>query len=218
MAGNYPGRGSGWAVEPGPDLHQLHRTVRRQSRLLATLVKLAFAIILGWGVYRAARILCARSLLGGQSPEAQCPLPGSPCTSSTRRASVIGMAWVVQAWASGIRYARGRSGPIPVFVFLYLAAISVGYVHAALMAGVTVGALMVGEYVRSPQWRTNSEARTGRRLAAKSLRRDHLLPGLLSSAVTWRTGEEKRTFNDNSPDGTVVGNIDGEYSVVRLGE
>lgn len=26
------GRGSGWAVEPGPDLHQLHRTVRRQSR------------------------------------------------------------------------------------------------------------------------------------------------------------------------------------------
>jgi hypothetical protein len=54
-----------------------------------------------------------------------------------------GTAWMVQAWASAIRYARGKSGPIPTFVFLYLA-MSVQYVFPAVESGLMIGAVAIG--------------------------------------------------------------------------
>ncbi|MGE2772217.1 hypothetical protein ACQGAO_28580 [Rhodococcus sp. 1.20] len=195
MAGNYPVEGQGGLWNPVQIFINYIAPSVDDLALLATLVKLAFAIILGWGVYRVCLEYGARpywaAVAGSAVPFAGFTLYFEYPSWVT---SVIGMAWVVQAWASGIRYARGRSGPIPVFVFLYLA-ISVGYVHAALMAGVTVGALMVGEYIRSPQWRTTVKlGLVG--IAAAACGAITFLPGLLSSAVTWRTGEEG-TFNDN---------------------
>ncbi|MFE5644400.1 hypothetical protein [Rhodococcus sp. NPDC056516] len=195
MAGNYPVEGQGGLWNPVQIFINYIAPSVDNLALLATLVKLAFAIILGWGVYRVCLEYGARpywaAVAGSAVPFAGFTLYFEYPSWVT---SVIGMAWVVQAWASGIRYARGRSGPIPVFVFLYLA-ISVGYVHAALMAGVTVGALMLGEYIRSPQWRTTVKlGLVG--IAAAACGAITFLPGLLSSAVTWRTGEEG-TFNDN---------------------
>ncbi|MER5836988.1 hypothetical protein ABT116_40910 [Streptomyces sp. NPDC002130] len=195
MAGNYPVEGQGGLWNPVQIFINYIAPSVDNLALLATLVKLAFAIILGWGVYRVCLEYGARpywaAVAGSAVPFAGFTLYFEYPSWVT---SVIGMAWVVQAWASGIRYARGRSGPVPVFVFLYLA-ISVGYVHAALMAGVTVGAVMVGEYIRSPQWRTTVKLGIVG-ISAAACGAITFLPGLLSSAVTWRTGEEG-TFNDN---------------------
>ncbi|MFC4606077.1 hypothetical protein [Rhodococcus kronopolitis] len=195
MAGNYPVEGQGGLWNPVQIFINYIAPSVDNMALLATLVKLAFAILLGWGVYRVALEYGARppwaALAGAAVPFAGFTMYFEYPSWVT---SLIGMAWVVQAWASGIRYARGRSGPIPVFVFLYLA-ISVGYVHAALMAGVTVGALMIGEYVYRPQWRTTVKlAAVG--VSAAACGAITFLPGLLTSSVTWRTGEEG-ALNDN---------------------
>ncbi|MGC0366967.1 hypothetical protein ABH922_004951 [Rhodococcus sp. 27YEA15] len=195
MAGNYPVEGQGGLWNPVQIAVNYIAPSVDNLALLATLVKLAFGIILGWGVYRVCLEYGARPYWAAVAASA-IPVAGFTLYFEYPSwvTSLIGMAWVVQAWASGVRYARGRSGPIPVFVFLYLA-ISVGYVHAALMAGVTVGALMIGEYIRTPQWRTTLKlAAVG--VAAAACGAITFLPGLLSSAVTWRTGAEG-TYNDN---------------------
>ncbi|NLE80659.1 MAG: YfhO family protein [Rhodococcus sp.] len=195
MAGNYPVEGQGGLFNPVQmGINYIAPSVDDMA-MLAMLVKLGFSIVLAWGVYRVALEYGARP---GWAAVAAASAPFTGFTlyfeQTSWVTSLIGMAWVVQAWASGIRYARGRSGPLPTFVFLYLA-ISVGYAHAALLAGVTLGSLMIGEYVFRGRWRDVARlAAVG--IAAASAGAITFLPAILSSDVTWRTGEAG-TLNDN---------------------
>ncbi|WP_194150327.1 hypothetical protein [Prescottella subtropica] len=195
MAGNYPVEGQGGLWNPVQMLINYLAPSVDDLTLLATGVKLAFSIILGWGVYRVAMAYGARpswaAVAGAAAPFAGFTLYFEHPSWVT---SLIGMAWVVQAWASGVRYARGLSGPLPVFIFLYLA-ISVGYVHSFLMSGVLIGCLMIGEYLHQRRGRPSlSLAAVG--VAAAACGAVTYLPGLLTSSVTWRSGEEG-TLNDN---------------------
>lgn len=195
MAGNYPVEGQGGLWNPVQMAINYAAPSVDNLVLLATVVKLGFSIVLGWGVYRVAMEYGARpawaAVAGAAAPFGGFTLYFEDPSWVT---SLIGMAWVVQAWASGIRYARGRSGPLPLFAFLYLA-ISVGYAHSALMAGVLIGCLMIGEFLYQQRWRP-SLLLGGVGIAAAACGAVTFLPGMLSSSVTWRTGEEG-TLNDN---------------------
>ncbi|MFG1785539.1 hypothetical protein ACGFIU_24160 [Rhodococcus oryzae] len=195
MAGNYPVEGQGGLWNPVQMAINYAAPSVDNLALLATVVKLGFSIVLGWGVYRVAMEYGARpawaAVAGAAAPFGGFTLYFEDPSWVT---SLIGMAWVVQAWASGVRYARGRSGPLPLFAFLYLA-ISVGYAHSALMAGVLIGCLMIGEYLHQRRWRP-SLLLGGVGVAAAACGAITFLPGMLSSSVTWRTGEEG-ALNDN---------------------
>ncbi|MGW6376594.1 hypothetical protein ACWFRB_11105 [Rhodococcus sp. NPDC055112] len=195
MAGNYPVEGQGGLWNPVQMAINYAAPSVDNLALLATAVKLGFSIILGWGVYRVAMEYGARpawaAVAGAAAPFGGFTLYFEDPSWVT---SLIGMAWVVQAWASGVRYARGRSGPLPLFAFLYLA-ISVGYAHSALMAGVLIGCLMIGEYLYQRRWQP-SLLLGGVGVAAAACGAITFLPGMLSSSVTWRTGEEG-ALNDN---------------------
>lgn len=195
MAGNYPVEGQGGLWNPVQMFINYIAPSVDDMSLLATFVKLGFSIVLAWGVYRVALEYGA---LPGWAAVAGASAPFTGFTlyfeQTSWVTSLIGTAWVVQAWASGVRYARGRSGPVPTFVFLYLA-ISVGYAHAALLAAVTIGSLMIGEYVFRKQWRDVVRLATVG-IAAASAAAITFLPAVLSADVTWRTGEAG-TLNDN---------------------
>lgn len=195
MAGNYPVEGQGGLWNPVQIFINYIAPSVDNLALFATLVKLVFAVILGWGVYRVALEYGAKpywaAVAGSAAPFAGFTLYFEFSSWVT---SLFGMAWVLQAWASGIRYARNRSNPLPMFIFLYLA-ISVGYVHNALMAGVVVGCLMIGEYAYQKDWHVPVKlAATG--IAAAACGAITFLPGVLTSSVTWRSGAEG-TINDN---------------------
>ncbi|WP_249353462.1 hypothetical protein [Rhodococcus sp. Q] len=195
MAGNYPVEGQGGLWNPVQMAINYAAPSVDNLALLATAVKLGFSIVLGWGVYRVAMEYGASpawaAVAGAAAPFGGFTLYFEDPSWVT---SLIGMAWVVQAWASGVRYARGRSGPLPLFAFLYLA-ISVGYAHSALMAGVLIGCLMIGEYLYQRRLRP-SLLLGGVGVAAAACGAVTFLPGMLSSSVTWRTGEEG-ALNDN---------------------
>jgi hypothetical protein len=195
MAGNYPVEGQGGLWNPVQMAINFIAPSVDNLALLAAAVKIGFAVVLALGVYRVAMVYGARpswaAVAATSAPFAGFTLFFEQPSWVT---SLIGMAWVIQAWASGVRYVRGQSGPIPVFVFLYLA-ISVGYVHAALMAGVVAGAVMIGEYIFTKAlWPSLRLAAVS--VAAAACGAVTFLPGVLSSAVTWRTGQEG-TLNDN---------------------
>ena len=195
MAGNYPVEGQGGLWNPVQMLINYLAPSFDDLALLAAVVKCVFSIILGWGLFRVAIEYGARAewaaVAGACAPFAGFTLFFEQTSWIT---SLIGMAWVMQAWASGVRYARGRSGPVPVFAFLYLA-ISVGYVHATIMAGVVVGALVIGERMYQRSWiRPLRLAAAG--VAAASCGAITFLPGVLTSDVTWRTGDGG-VVNDN---------------------
>ncbi|MCJ0904393.1 hypothetical protein [Rhodococcus sp. ARC_M6] len=195
MAGNYPVEGQGGLWNPVQIFINYISPSIDDMALFATLVKLVFAVILGWGVYRVALEYGARpywaAVAGSAAPFAGFTLYFEFPSWVT---SLFGMAWVIQAWASGIRYARNRSNPLPMFIFLYLA-ISVGYVHNALMAGVVVACLMIGEYAYQRDWHVPVKlAAAG--IAAAAAGAITFLPGVLTSSVTWRSGEAG-TINDN---------------------
>lgn len=195
MAGNYPVEGQGGLWNPVQMLINLVAPSVDDLALLAAVVKIAFAVVLAVGVYRVALEY------GARPPWAAVAATAAPFAGFTLFfeqpswvTSLIGMAWVINAWAGAVRYVRGTSGPVPVFAFLYLA-ISVGYVHAALMAGVTAGAVMIGEYLRArelaPVLRLAAVSTTAALCGAITF-----LPGVLTSGVTWRSGAEG-TLNDN---------------------
>ncbi|QNG20941.1 hypothetical protein G4H71_08955 [Rhodococcus triatomae] len=195
MSGNYPVEGQGGLFNPVQMAINYVAPSVDNLVVLVTVVKLLFSILLGWGVYRVALEYGARpawaAVAGASAPFVGFTLYFEQTSWVT---SMIGTAYVMQAWASGVRYARGRSGPLPVFAFLYLA-ITVGYVHAALLAGVVVAVLMIGEYLYQRQWKPSMLlALVG--IAAASAAAITFLPGVLSSSVTWRTGEEG-VYNDN---------------------
>nr|WP_314140975.1 hypothetical protein [uncultured Rhodococcus sp.] len=195
MAGNYPVEGQGGIFNPVQMLINYASPSVDNLNLLAISVKLGFSLVLAIGVYRVAVAYGSRyawaAVAGASAPFVGFTLFFEQPAWIT---SLMGAAWVMHAWASGVRYARGSSGPIPVFVFLYLA-ISIGYVHAALMAGVIVACIAVGEYIEKRHWGSVFRV-LAVGSAAGACGAITFLPGLLTASVTYRSGSEGVT-NDN---------------------
>jgi hypothetical protein len=153
--------------------------------LLAAGVKGCFAIILALGVYRVALAYGARpawaAVVGAAMPFSGWVLYYDSATWVT---SLFGLAWVTQAWASSVRYSRGQSGPIPMFVFAYLA-LSIGYVHSAIGMALVSLCVLVGEGLRSRSWVPAAKV-AAVAIAAALCGLVTYLPGYLTSSVTWR--------------------------------
>ncbi|WP_254190380.1 hypothetical protein [Nocardia noduli] len=184
MAGNYSLEEAGLYNPPQLLAHFLAPSMDNLA-VYATLVKLVFSIIAGLGVYRTCLAYGARapwSALAGVA----FPLSGwflffdqaSWMTSHTAT------AWLVNAWASAVLYARGRGGPIPLFVFLYLT-LTVQYAFPAVLAGLMIAAVLAGEYVHRREWPPIRRLILASGCAALAALIANL-PGLLSSQVTWR--------------------------------
>lgn len=184
MAGNYSLEEAGLYNPPQLLVHFLAPSMDNIA-LYATLVKLVFSIIAGLGVYRICLAYGARapwSALAGVA----FPLSGwflffdqaSWMTSHTAT------AWLVNAWASAVLYARGRSGPIPVFVFLYLT-LTVQYAFPAVLAALVIVSVAAGEYLHQRDVKPALRLLLAAGCAALAALAANL-PGILSSQVTWR--------------------------------
>jgi hypothetical protein len=153
--------------------------------LFAAGVKGCFALVLALGVYRVALAYGAHpvwaAVVGAAMPFSGWVLYYDSATWVT---SLFGLAWMTQAWASGVRYARGQSGPIPVFVFTYLA-LSIGYVHSAIGIALVSLCVLVGEGLRSRSWVPAAKV-AAVAIAAALCGLLTFLPGFLTSSVTWR--------------------------------
>jgi hypothetical protein len=164
--------------------------------LLADGVKGCFAVLLALGVYRVALAYGARpawaAVVGAAMPFSGWVLYYDSATWVT---SLFGLAWVTHAWASGVRYSRGRSGPIPMFVFAYLA-LSIGYVHSAIGMGLVSLCVLVGEGLRSRSWVPAAKV-AAVAIAAALCGVVTFLPGYLTSSVTWRVVGAAEVVNDN---------------------
>jgi hypothetical protein len=164
--------------------------------LLAAGVKGCFALVLALGVYRVALAYGARpawaAVVGAAMPFSGWVLYYDSATWVT---SLFGLAWATQAWASGVRYARGQSGPIPMFVFAYLA-LSIGYVHSAIGMALISLCVLVGEGVRSRSWVPAAKV-AAVAIAAALCGVVTFLPGYLTSSVTWRVIGTAEVVNDN---------------------
>ncbi|KAA8877291.1 YfhO family protein [Nocardia colli] len=184
MAGNYAIEEAGLLNPPQLLIDLIAPSVDNVA-LYATIVKLIFAIVLGLGVYR----VCLE--YGASAPWSAVAGVAIPFTGwllffdeASWYTAFVGTAWLVQAWASGVRYARGRSGPIPTFVFLYLA-ISVQYIFPAVEAGLMIGAVAVGEVVYQRKWVPSLRLLAASACAALAGLATYL-PSALSAKVTWR--------------------------------
>ncbi|TXG92362.1 hypothetical protein DW322_03550 [Rhodococcus rhodnii] len=194
MAGNYPLEGQGGLFNPPQMLVNWIAPSVDDLSLLSALVKLVFSIVLAWGTYRVALEYGARppwaAVAGAAAPFVGFSLFFDQPSWVT---ALTGAAWLMQAWASAVRYARGRSGPVPMFVFLVFA-MTVGYVHTALLAGVTILCVVVGEIVVSRSWWPGLRVAIAAGAAA-ACSAITFLPGALSSDVTWRM--DSGVSNDN---------------------
>ncbi|WP_159845509.1 hypothetical protein [Nocardia sp. CY41] len=184
MAGNYTIEEAGLLNPPQLLIDLIAPSVDNLA-LYATVVKLIFAIVLALGVYR----ICLA--YGAKAPWAAVAGAAIPFTGwllffdeASWMTAFTGTAWMAHAWASGVRYARGRGGPIPTFVFLYLA-ISVQYIFPAVEAGLMVGAVAVGELVYQKAWRPALRLLAVAACAALAGLATYL-PSMLSAKVTWR--------------------------------
>lgn len=195
MSGNYPVEGQGGLWNPVQMAINFGSPSVDNLVLLATGVKLGFSVVLAWGVYRTAMVYGSRPYWAAVAG-ASAPFVGFTLffENTSWVTALMGTAWIMNAWASSVTYARGRSGPVLPFTFLYLA-ISVGYVHAAVMAGVMIGSVAIGEVVHQRVRRPGVKV-SAVGIAAAACGAITFLPGVLTSAVTWRSGEEG-TFNDN---------------------
>nr|WP_198429074.1 hypothetical protein [Nocardia bovistercoris] len=151
----------------------------------ATVVKLIFAIIAATGVYRICLVYGSRPQWAAVAGVAF-PLSGFFLffDQASWMTALTGTAWLVHAWASAVRYTRGQSGPIPVFVFLYLT-ISTQYIFPAVEAALMLLAVAVGELVYQRRWQPVLRltlASTCAGLAGLLT----FLPSMLSAKVTWR--------------------------------
>ncbi|MCM6778316.1 hypothetical protein NDR87_33435 [Nocardia sp. CDC159] len=153
--------------------------------LYATVVKLIFSIIAALGVYRVCLVYGGRP---AWSAVAGVAFPFSGWflffDEASWMTSLTGTAWMLHAWAASVRYCRGRGGPIPVFVYLYLT-ISTQYIFPAVEAMLMLAAVAVGEILFQRAWRpvlrlTIAAACAG--LAGLLT----FLPSMLSAKVTWR--------------------------------
>ncbi|MFB7724007.1 hypothetical protein [Nocardia sp. NPDC056100] len=186
MSGNYTNEEAGLFNPPQLLIDLIAPSVPNLA-VYATIVKLIFAIIAGLGVYRVC-------LAYGSRPEwAAAAGVAFPFTgfflffdSASWFTAMSGTAWMIHAWASSVRYARGKGGPIPVFVYLYLA-ISVQYVFPAVEAAIMLVAVAIGELV----WRGRAAWAPLARLTAAAAAAGAaglitFLPSMLSAKVSWR--------------------------------
>ncbi|ATL67980.1 hypothetical protein [Nocardia terpenica] len=153
--------------------------------LYVTVVKLVFSIIAALGVFRVCLAYGARAPWAAVAGAAF-PLSGWFLffDEASWATSLTGTAWMLHAWAAAIRYTRGRGGPIPVFVFLYLA-ITVQYVFPAVESAIMIAAVAAGELLYRRAWRP--VLRLSAVAACAGLAGlETYLPGILSSPVTWR--------------------------------
>ncbi|WP_433734709.1 hypothetical protein ACQP0C_30480 [Nocardia sp. CA-129566] len=161
--------------------------------LYVTVVKLIFSIIAALGVFRICLGYGARgwwaALAGVAFPLSGWFLFFDEASWAT---SLTGTAWMLHAWASAVRYTRGRNGPIATFVFLYLA-ISVQYVFPAVESALMIVAVAIGEIVYQRIWRPSLRLLAVAACAGLAGLETYL-PGMLSSPVTWRGNE--RILND----------------------
>ncbi|MEU8896793.1 hypothetical protein [Nocardia sp. NPDC048505] len=184
MAGNYTIEEAGLYNPPQLLVHFLAPSFDDLA-LYATLAKLVFSIIAATGVYRICLAYGARAPWAAVAGIAF-PLSGwflffdqaswMTCLTAT--------AWIVHAWASAVRYVRGQSGPIPLFVFLYLA-LTVQYAFPAVESGLLIATIAAGEYLHQRRWEPVLRLLLAAALAASAALIANL-PGLLSSQVTWR--------------------------------
>jgi hypothetical protein len=151
----------------------------------ATVVKLVFSIIAGLGVFR----ICLA--YGARAPWAAVAGVGFPLSGwflffdqASWVTSHTATTWMLHAWASAVLYARGRSGPIPVFVFLYLA-LSVQYAFPAVESGLMIVAVAAGEVIYQRSWGPSMRLLLAAGCAVLAAMAANL-PGILSSQVTWR--------------------------------
>ncbi len=188
MAGNYTLEEAG-LYNPPQLLVFLIAPSMDDLALYATLVKLVFSIIAGLGVFRICLAYGAR---GPWAAVAGVAFPLSGWFLFFDEASWftphVATAWMVHAWASGVNYARGRSGPIPVFVFLYLT-LTVQYAFPAVESALVIAAVAAGEIVYQQRWAPALRLTLAAGFAALTAAIANL-SGILSSQVTWRGSAE----------------------------
>ncbi len=155
------------------------------AALYATVVKLIFSIIAARGVYRICLAYGGRPVWSAVAGIAL-PLSGFFLffDEASWMTALTGTAWMVHAWASSVRYARGQGGPIPVFVFLYLT-ITTQYIFPAVEAILMLAAVAAGELIHQRKWQPVAwlAAVAGCAGLAGLLT---FLPSMLSAKVTWR--------------------------------
>ncbi|WP_433521209.1 hypothetical protein ACQPZ2_28115 [Nocardia pseudovaccinii] len=184
MSGNYSLEEAGLYNPPQLLIYLLAPSMDNLA-VYATAVKLVFSIIAALGVFRICRAYGARSQWAAVAGVAF-PLSGwflffdqaSWMTSHT------GTAWLVHAWASAVHYARGRSGPIPVFVFLYLA-LTIQYAFPAVESGLMIAMVAIGEIIYQRRWAPSARLALAAGCAVLAAAAANL-PGILSSQATWR--------------------------------
>ncbi len=193
MAGNYSLEEAG-LYNPAQLLVYLLAPSFDDLALYATAVKFVFSAIAALGVFRICLAYGAKAPLAAVAGVAF-PFSGwflffdeaSWFTSQT------GTAWLVHAWASAVLYARGRGGPIPLFVFLYLA-LTIQYAFPAVESGLMIAAVAAGEYLYQRRWAPVLRVLTASGLAVLASLVANL-PILLSSQATWR-GDVSTIHND----------------------
>ncbi|WP_280458188.1 hypothetical protein [Nocardia carnea] len=189
MAGNFLVEGQASVFNPPQLLVALLAPSFDNLVVLATLVKLAYSIVLALGVFRVCLAYRAHPAWAAVAGVAFC---FSGWLLFLDQASWVlglaGTAWLTHAWASGVNYARGRGGPIPVFVFLFFA-ITLGYVWPGVESALMIVAVAAGEWVyqRRPWPSVRLLLAAGCAGAAGLMT---YLPPLLSADVTWRTADE----------------------------
>ncbi len=197
MTGNYTMEEAGLFNPPQLLIDLIAPSVDNLA-LLATIVKLIFSIIAALGIYRICLVY------GSRAPWAAVAGIAFPLTGwflffdeASWVTSLTGTAWMLHAWASAVRYARGPAGdrsryrtgtrgygPIPLFVFLYLA-ISVEYVFPAVEAALMLVAVAVGELVVQRAWRPVLRVAVVAGAAGMAGLMTYL-PSMLSATVSWR--------------------------------
>ncbi|WP_405133015.1 hypothetical protein [Nocardia sp. NBC_01388] len=200
MSGNYSMEEAGLYNPPQLLVDLIAPSVDNLA-LYVTVVKMIFSIIAALGVFRVCLAYGARAPWAAVAGVAF-PLSGWFLffDEASWATSLTGTAWMLHAWASAIRYVRAdgndrhwSQGPIPVFVFLYLA-ISVQYVFPAVESALMIVAVAVGEVVYKRAWRPSLRLLAVAGCAGLAGLETYL-PGMLSSSVTWRGNE--RILNED---------------------
>lgn len=186
MAGNYLVEGQSSLFNPPQFLVNVLAPSFGNLLVLATVVKFAYTLILALGVFRVCLGYGAQAHWAAVAGVAF-PFSGWVLffDQATWVLALAGTAWLTHAWASGMRYARGQSGPLPVFVFLVFT-ISVGYVWPGVEAGLLIGCVVVGEFLRQRQWQGPVKLALAAGSAAL-LCVIVYIAGVLTSEVTWRS-------------------------------
>ena len=188
MSGNFAVEGEAGIYNPPQLLISFIAPSVDNLLVLATVVKFLYTLVLALGIFR----ICIEY---GAKPQwaavAGVAFPFSGwflfLDLASWATSLAGTAWLAVTWAAAVRYARGRGGPIPVFVFAFFA-ITTGYIWPGLETILMIIAVAVGELVYQRKWfpsiRVALAAGFGVLAGAITY-----LPGILSSNVTWRDAE-----------------------------